>query len=136
MKPSESELKAIKISEDYYNKERKSFLKKLLLKKFSFENYETPDLKNLFSLWQKFGLKNSANKLFSKEEKLECIDKWHKILYNNNFDIVADYHLKDKEFGAQARKVIKENPGVHFNWILPSPENYLNENQSEIGNYN
>ncbi|MEW4925790.1 hypothetical protein [Algibacter sp. 2305UL17-15] len=135
MKLIESEIIAIGIIEAFYNKNRKGFLKKLFSKRFKFNTNEIPNPRNLVEFWNIYGLKNTKELSFTKEEKLECISKCYTILYNDNFNLKDDYNQKLNKFNTDARKAIKNNPGVHFNWNIPSPEKYLNENRDKFQNY-
>lgn len=135
MKPNVKELNAIKLSETYYNKKYKGFINKYLFLKFRFQQCEVSAEKTLEALWLLYGLKNNNKFQFSDQEKLECINKWFKILYSLEFDLVADYDNKLREFQQQARKYHLENPNEHINWNFPSPENYILDMKAEFGYY-
>jgi hypothetical protein len=135
MKPSFKELEAIKLAEQYYNKKDRSFKKKYLFLKFKFKSYDVEANKTLSSLWNSFGLKSSSKFKFTDDEKLECINKWLKILYNVDFDAVADYNSKLNKFQQQMKHYHSENPDTHVSWNFPSPEKYIKELEAKFGNY-
>lgn len=135
MKPTDKELEAIKVSEEIYRKQKKSFINNIISKPFCFDSYETSDIKNLEVLWEYFGLKSSDKYSFNDEQKVDLIDRWFNILYPFDKDIVASYNQNVEDFNIQARKFCQENPHMHVSWDFPTPEKYLKKLTAKFGFY-
>jgi hypothetical protein len=135
VKPSEKELKVIKLTERLYNRKYRNGILFFLKPNFKFKNISVSDNKNMEVLWSKYGLKNFNNFKFTESEKIDCMQQWYNILFITDFDLMSDFKIKKDKFSADARKTIKENPGVHFNWILMTPEYYLKTKSPEFGEY-
>lgn len=102
---------------------------------FQFESYETPENKNLESLWECFGLKSKDNYKFTDDQKIDVINRWFNILYPFDKDIVASYKKDLDAFNSQKRKFNQENPPMHASWDFPCPEKYLKKITQEFGCY-
>jgi hypothetical protein len=135
MKPTDKELEAIKVSEQFYQKQNTGFFNSLLKREFRFDNYETDEIKDMAVLWSKFGLITNDKFKFSDAQKIELINIWFNILYPFNMDIISSYNRDLEEFNRKARKFYQENPHIHVSWDFPSPEKYLKKLKDKFGFY-
>lgn len=123
---SKSEKDAINFSRKYYN-EKLSFLKKIFHLNHNFNTKENPKKKSFINLWKIYGLKNNNTFSFSENEKLNCISEWFFILYSERIDFYKEYENYKNEFYKSMRETIEAEPDVHYNWIFPTIESFLNK---------
>lgn len=90
MKLCDKEIEAIKESESYHDR-KLGFLKRLLFQKFKFNKNEVPKNKTMLELWKIYGLRNKENFSFTKDEQLNCMAEWFKILHSNGFNYINAY---------------------------------------------
>jgi hypothetical protein len=135
MKPTDKELEAIKLSEELYRKQKRSFLSSLFGRPFQFDSYETSEIKSLEILWKYFGLKSDDKHRFNNEQKIELINQWFNILYPYDVDIVASYNRDADSFYEEVSEFQQENPNMHVSWDFPSPEKYLKKISDKFGFY-
>jgi hypothetical protein len=129
------ELNAIAVCENCYNQKKKRLLGIFLFRRFQFNKNIVLESKNLYEFWLNFGLKNTDKINFTEEEKLNFLQTCYNILYSDDFNLIEDYEKEKLEFINQVKRLRKEEPHVHYNWIFPSPENYLEKNNLKIGQY-
>lgn len=133
--PTSNEKLAISISKSFYIKKLNffsAFFQKIFNSNSSFEvdNEETFE-----TLWLKYGLHNNKKIKFSQDEKIDCIDKWFRILYKIDYDLISDFNTEYKTFMDKAKEFHKNNPRTHVSYSFPTPEKFIKKIDERFGPY-
>ena len=135
MSPTELEIKAIKCAELMYTKRRKGWFARFFKKPFQFNDYKSSPKKTLSMLWQMYGLADSKEFQFTKEDKLTLINEWYSIFYPHKLNITERYLKMEKEYFRKTSDYTNKNPYIHVSWVYPTPESYLDQLTEQFGPY-
>jgi len=123
MKPNDKEVICIQFASKFYPQPKKlSFFDRLSGKKidvFDASKCDVSDIKTFSRLWADYGLRDwgmdfTYRKRYDRDEKIQCLKEWVKILYNKSLDHDA-IELPLKEENLKIREEFrKENPGGHI----------------------
>jgi hypothetical protein len=114
-----------------------NFIDKLKFKYFS--NNQTSENKSFQQLWSDDGLRDYGNEywhrgLFTKDQKIDCIQKWVNTLYSTEINVHELFAGINKELLDQLDSYMKKNPGVRVS--MQKAENIIPEKIDTLyGNY-
>jgi hypothetical protein len=123
MNPNDKEIKCIEFASKFYPKPKKlTFFERLGGKKeetFDAHNCEVSEIKTFSRFWADYGLRDwgldfTYRKSYWREEKIECLVSWVKILYNIQIDIAEIEEPLIEENKKIREEFYKEESGGHI----------------------